>query len=300
MKPLLLLILFVSVSLYHCTKDETPTKPDDPTLNGDTTVQADTTPPDPTKTPAGMKPITGGTFQMGSNNGDTDEQPVHTVTVSSFYMDSTEVTQADYQTLLGVNPSMYMNNNGAVSCCSWCDAVLYCNARSKRNGKDTVYYYTSIIGTTGIHCRLNDIVIDLSKNGYRLATEAEWEYACRAGTTTEYYWGDDSLNADSYAWCYENPTIMTHDVALKLPNSFGLYDMSGNVSEWCNDYWDPFYYSSSPSSDPTGPTSGQHCVVRGGSRFSSAYGIRSAFRDNGTTGTWTVHVGFRCVLPSKN
>ena len=138
--------------------------------------------------PAGMKCIKGGTFTMGSSNSlDYGASPPHQVTVSTLYMDSTDVTQAQYKAVMGTNPSNFQSGNSVlrpVEEVSWYDAVLYCNALSKLSSLDTCYSYTKAGAT--------DAVCDFTKHGYRLPTEAEWEYACRAGTTTGYYWGDST------------------------------------------------------------------------------------------------------------
>lgn len=269
------------------------------TLNGsDSIVQTGTFITPPTH-PTGMVLISaaGNSFQMGSENGESDEQPVHTVSFTyNFFMDTTEVTQKDYETLLGVNPSNWQGDNLPVEQCNWYDAVLYCNARSKRDGRDTVYSYSSILGTPGNGCTLSGLVIDLSKKGYRLPTEAEWEYVCRAGTTTDYYWGGGTIG--DYAWYDSNSGGKTHDVATKLPNSYKLYDMSGNVWEWCNDWYGADYYSSSPGTDPTGPASGSDRVDRGGSWFIMESHLRSAIRARDGPVNGSYDYGFRCVLSS--
>ena len=217
--------------------------------------------------PALSKPIPakGVTFSMGTNNPTLSSYgygPAHNVTLSyDYYMDSTEVTQDNYFVLLGINPSLFTGNvNRPVENCTWFDAVLYCNARSKRDGLDTVYTYTSIVGTRGNGTiALGGFGIDQSRIGYRLPTEAECEYACRAGNTTEYYWGrgypvathDDTLALDSnVVWNHNSPSG-TQPVATKKPNAFRLYDLIGNVAEWCNDWYGT--YTATQQTDPTGP-----------------------------------------------
>jgi formylglycine-generating enzyme required for sulfatase activity len=255
------------------------------------------------RTPPVMRYITGGTFQMGDTL-DLEELPVHQVTVSSFYMDTTPVTQADYDSLMGVNPSRYIEDSlKPVEQVTWFDAVLYCNARSRRYMLDTVYSYTSLTGTPGDSCTsLGSLEIDYTKDGYRLPTEAEWEYACRAGTTTDYYWGGsyplataaDTAAMDSNAVWVHN-AVTTARIGTKLPNAYGLYDMIGNVWEWCNDWWNSSYYSSSPTADPTGSSTGDRRMVRGGAWNMYAYRLLSAERGYIAPNLRGPTVGFRCV-----
>ncbi|MGA2506103.1 MAG: SUMF1/EgtB/PvdO family nonheme iron enzyme [Chitinispirillaceae bacterium] len=257
-----------------------------------------------TNAPAGMAHISSGTFQMGST-ADTNSQPVHSVTVSAFYMDTTEVTQNDYQSLMGVNPAFFTGNLlRPIEYVSWFDAILYCNKRSRRDGFDTVYSYDTAYFNGSWYSDIKGLVIDFNKNGYRLPTEAEWEYACRAGTTTDYYWGrnyppttpDDTSAIDSNAVWHTSAPL---SVGTKLPNAWGLYDMAGNINEWCNDWYDSTYYQSSPLTDPTGPASGTHQVFRGGPFYSNTNLLRSAIRSPFITfypsGTRTNDIGFRCV-----
>lgn len=215
---------------------------------------------------AGMVPIPAGCFQMGSTNGDSDEQPVHQDCVSAFQMDKYEVTQAEYTAYKGSNPSYFKScgTNCPVETVNWTDADAYCKSKGKR-----------------------------------LPTEAEWEYAARGGTTTTYYWGDatDDATVGKYAWFSSNSGRTTHTVGQKLPNAYGLYDMSGNVWEWVSDWYGSSYYSSSPSQDPTGPSSGSYRVNRGGSWDYGASFLRSALRGYFyPTGTYD-NLGFRCVSP---
>jgi formylglycine-generating enzyme required for sulfatase activity len=256
----------------------------------------------PHSPPLGMKRILSGTFQMGGQSGNTD--PIHQVTISyDYYIDSTEVTQADY---LALGPDPTVNTslpNNPVEELSWYMAALYCNKRSLRDGYDTVYSYLSISGTARV---LIGLTIDLTKNGYRLPTEAEWEYACRAGTTTEFFWGDaaDDNTVMLYAWMCHNSGNNTaaHPVATKLSNGWGIYDLAGNVWEWCNDWYGD--YSTGKYIDPIGPMDGVARVLRGGSHYdgceypgSNGY-FSSAFRffDSANSHQRT---GVRCVLPIK-
>jgi formylglycine-generating enzyme required for sulfatase activity len=246
----------------------------------------------------GMREIPAGTFLMGSNEAGNDPlaQPVHTVSVSAFSMDSSEVTQADYLAIMGVNPSHFTGDlRRPVEMLTWFDAVLYCNARSRSDGLDTIYSYTSIYGTPGNGCdSLGGLSINYSKKGYRLPTEAEWEWACRAGTTTEYYWGDTLDSA--YCWYNLNSLTSTHPVCLKTPNAWGLYDMSGNVWEWCNDWRGT--YDSLLQVDPIGPPAGTYRVFRGGSWNYYLDNLRSAGRNDDDPGYHgCFDGGFRCVFP---
>jgi formylglycine-generating enzyme required for sulfatase activity len=244
-----------------------------------------------------LKSISGGSFQMGSTDGSANEQPVHSVTVSSFYMDSTEITQQEYNALMRVNPSRFTGDTLPVENITWYDAVLFCNARSIRDGYDTVYSYTgSPTGTPGNGCsNLLGLVIDYTKYGYRLPTEAEWEYACRAGSSTKYHFGDSDSLLGNYAWYSGNANNTTHPPARKLPNGNILYDMHGNVWEWCNDWYQADYYSSSPAPDPTGPVSGTQKVLRGGSFNYGATILRSSQRLNNNPYDKNYINGFRCV-----
>jgi formylglycine-generating enzyme required for sulfatase activity len=243
-----------------------------------------------------MKLIPGGTFQMGSSTGNSNELPVHQVTVSPFWMDSTEVTQEDYSLLMGgVNPSIFTGDTRRpVERVSWFDAVLYCNKRSQRDGRDTVYTFTSVSGTPGNGCTgLSGLNCDFTKNGYSIPTEAEWEFACRGGsTTTAYYWGDAFNGA--YCWYDGNSSAAPHPVATTTPSALGLYDMSGNVLEWCHDWYGN--YGSADQADPTGPGSGSYRVLRGGSWNNLSADLRSAYREYSLPDGRGNNKGFRAVL----
>jgi formylglycine-generating enzyme required for sulfatase activity len=225
-----------------------------------------------------MNTIPAGTFQMGDMNTNlliqgSGSSPLHSVTLGAFTISQTLITQEQYQAVMDTNPSYFKSvKTLPVESVTWYDAVLYCNALSKMEGKDTVYTFSSIIGKPGAGCSgLGNLNIDYTKNGYRLPTEAEYEYACRAGNdTNDYYWGRnyppitaaDTLAIDNNAVWYLNSPNCTQPVATKKPNSWGLYDMSGNVWEWCNDWYGS--YSDSSQTNPTGATSGSYRVLRGG------------------------------------
>ena len=225
--------------------------------------------------------IPAGNFQMGSPKGesgrDSDEGPQHRVEITkAFYMGRTEVTQGQWRGVMGTEPwkgesRVQEGEQNAASYISWDDATEFCRRLSQREGKT-----------------------------YRLPTEAEWEYACRAGTTTRFHFGDDESQLGEYAWfdgnAYYKDEKYAHRVGQKKPNPFGLYDMHGNVYEWCGDWFDSDYYVSSPLRDPRGPSSGSSRVLRGGSwDFEPSY-VRCARRSNSTPDSRFFNDGFRVVL----
>jgi formylglycine-generating enzyme required for sulfatase activity len=232
---------------------------------------------------AGMVPIPAGTFLMGSNapnsapyyNG-LDQQPVHQVTISyPFWMGRHEVTQAEYQTMMGANPSYYPGASRPVERVSWHNARAYCAALTAQQAGNLPAGYD-----------------------YRVPTEAEWEYACRAGTTTEFHYGPDlfcnqarfGFSEHSNSSCNSTDTV---PVGNHAPNAFGLYDMHGNVWEWCLDSYAP--YTSAAVTDPF-VTGGLERVSRGGGHYSASYNCRSAVRRNNGPGYMDVGLGFRVVL----
>jgi len=239
----------------------------------------------------GMKlnEIPTGAFTMGSPEseaGREDDETQHKVTISKpFYMQTTEVTQGQWKSVMGTEPwkgkqLVKEGPNYPAVYVSWDDAVAYCKKLSDAEGKT-----------------------------YRLPTEAEWEYACRAGTETAWSFGDDEKVLGDYAWydawleflfkqLEQQSTFgenYPHQVGLKKPNAFGLYDMHGNVEEWCHDYYGADYYKQSPEKDPTGPASGSFRVLRGGSWSLNTRDTRSARRDRYDADYRYHNYGFRLV-----
>jgi formylglycine-generating enzyme required for sulfatase activity len=239
---------------------------------------------------ADMVLVTGGTFAMGSPNseqGRFDNEVQHQVTVSSFHMGKFDVTQDLYQSVMGRNPSKFKGDpNRPVEQVSWYDAIQFCNKLSQREGLHTVY---TISGT--------NVTADWSANGYRLPTEAEWEYAARGGQqgASEYrvYAGSDNL--DQVGWYRGNSGGTTHGVGQKAPNALGLYDMSGNVWQWCWDLYDANLRSG--QNDPRGASSGGTRVLRGGGWSYDARDGRVANRDVYTPAYRSGDLGFRLVRP---
>jgi formylglycine-generating enzyme required for sulfatase activity len=268
-----------------------------------------------------MVRVEGGTFLMGSPASEAgrvvgrfDIEAQHRVTVSGFYMGRYEVTQKEWTEVMGNNPSRFKGDNFPVEMVSWYDAVEYCNRRSIREGLTPAY--TIDKGRSDPNNRSeNDTVKWLvtwnrGADGYRLPTEAEWEYACRAGTGTRYYNGDQEEtliqigNIADATWKTKNPGWTgvegrdgypeTAPVGMFLPNAWGLYDMIGNVWEWC---WDWYGNYGGPQTDPAGPSSGSGRVRRGGSWYGYAPNLRSAFRGVDPPYSRADHRGFRLVRP---
>ncbi len=218
-------------------------------------------------------PIPAGEFQMGCTKGDTEcnynEKPQHTVKISkSFYMGKFEVTQGQWKMLMGKNPSSFKEcgENCPVESVSWNDAQEFIKRLCVRE--------------------------NYSPCKYRLPTEAEWEYAARAGTKTKYYWGD-TIN-DAYLWYNNNSGGTTNPVGKKKPNAWGLYDMSGNVWEWVEDWYDEIYYIKNPNIN--GPSSGKIRVLRGGSWNFKAGDGRLSYRGGSDPDSGEEYDGFRLVF----
>lgn len=234
-----------------------------------------------------MVKLPGGSFQRGSEKGAGDEKPVRTIAVSAFLIDRFEVDQEHFRKLTGLNPSKFSGDRQPVDRVSWYEAALYCNERSRAEGLTPCYDEDTW------KC-------DFSANGYRLPTEAEWEYACRGGKTTEFSFGDDPAELSKHAWFKANSADKAHASGEKPANAFGLCDMEGNLLEWCNDFYEPGYYAASPETDPRGPEDGKKKVARGGAWDMEAAGCRVAVRrgdnpDNSDVCLGRPIYGFRCV-----
>ena len=253
------------------------------TIQKDRTVQVSFSyVPRPT-IPEGFVLVEAGSFQMGSTDGDADEKPVHSVTITkSFYMSQYEVTQKQWREVMGTSPSKFKGDDLPVEQVSWYDAVEYCNKLSRKEGLTPCYSGSG----ENIRC-------DFSANGYRLPTEAEWEYAARGGTKSGSYTYSGSNTVDGVGWYSGNSGNKTHAAGQKQPNELGLYDMSGNVWEWCWDWYDKGYYASSLPTDPKGPSGSSYRVSRGGSWYVSAQPLRAANRVNDTPSRRNRRLGFR-------
>lgn len=204
-----------------------------------------------------MIAVKGGTFTMGATSEQgsdayDDEKPTHQVTLSDYYIGETEVTQELWQAVMGSNPSYFTGNlQRPVEDVSWEGCQEFIKKLNELTGKT-----------------------------FRLPTEAEWEYAARGGSQSRGFKYSGSDNIDAVAWYYGNSGSTTHPVGQKQPNELGVYDMSGNVWEWCQDWYDSNYYSSSPQTNPAGPSSGSYRVLRGGSWFNNAGHCRVSNRDD--------------------
>ena len=183
--------------------------------------------------------VEGGTFMMGSSDGLGDQKPPHLVTLSSFYISQFLVTQHQWQSVMSTNPCKIVGNNLPVVSVSWSDVQEFLKTLNSKTDRH-----------------------------YRLPTEAEWEFAARGGIESRGFKYAGSDNLDEVAWYAENSHFKHHDVGLKLPNELGIYDMLGNIHEWCNDWHCSDYYKNSAQVDPKGPDKKTFRILRGGSRYS--------------------------------
>jgi len=239
-----------------------------------------------TKSGIEMVVLPGGAFEMGSAKGAPDEAPAHQVSVGPFWVDRYEVVQEEFRNYQLPDPSHFKGPRQPLEQINWTDAALYCNERSRAEGLEPCYDEETW-------------ACNFDAGGYRLPTEAEWEYACRAGTKTAYGFGDGPSQLKAHAWYADNSAGTTHPVGRKKPNAWGLYDMHGNVAEWCNDRYAEDYYRQGPAESPRGPAEGQERVLRGGAWNSSAESCRSAYRASSPSIDDTCladdAIGFRCV-----
>jgi formylglycine-generating enzyme len=252
------------------------------------------------------------------------ELPPHTVSFAhDFWMDTTEVTQSEFDSLMKKNYPSYtkplwdarygLGSNYPANIVNWSSAALFCNARSKSEGlADTVYAYKSISGLPGtMACLLKTVTVNTASKAYRLPTEAEWEYACRGGATTDFFWGKDYAyyktassfaDVDSYAvWKKNsfdkgtgNPGFGPHIVASTIPNKYGLYDIAGNVSEWCHDDFNDYQWGS--TTDSAGQIKTDFHALRGGHWATDVAFLRPASRAFNEGGDYSHFLkGFRLV-----
>ncbi len=220
-----------------------------------------------------LVPIPGGSFIMGSNEGEDDERPIHNVLVDGFLMGKYEITRQQWYQLMGTRPWADLkyvgtNENSPVMNVDWYDVRDFIKRLNKLSGEN-----------------------------FRLPTEAEWEYACRAGSTARFFHGSLKMNLSGYAWFYDNAfkkgNMHAHEVGTRKPNKWQLHDMLGNVYEWCSDWYSRNYYNKSPVSNPKGPIYGTYKVVRGGDWARTDYFLRVASRRYYSPHYKDVNVGFR-------
>lgn len=244
-----------------------------------------------------MVSIPVGKFNMGNTGtiqGEKNEYPVHEVFIQSFKMSRYEITQAQFEEIMGYNHSYNQGANKPVERVSWFEAVKFCNKLSEAEGLKAVYHVDPFLG----------IQWDATANGYRMPTEAEWEFACKAGSETDYYNGNRRSHEDApvdslleqiaqYHNGSEKYPNQSIDVGQKQPNAFGLYDTHGNVFEWVWDWYDETYFSYSPKDHPKGPQTGVLKVLKGGAMDTAAEFQRASYRYRLVPAYTSHNIGFR-------
>jgi formylglycine-generating enzyme required for sulfatase activity len=209
-----------------------------------------------------------GVFAMGTDTHEPDEAPVRRITLTQpYYIGRYEVTQQQWEKVMGTNPSQFKDPTRPVENVSWDDAQRFVQALTRQTGKTCA-----------------------------LPTEAQWEYACRAGTESEYSFGDDAAQLNAHAWYAQNSALSTHPVGKKAPNPWGLHDMHGNVYEWCHDWYSEGPYPAADVIDPSGPRTGWRRALRGGAWIYVADNLRSADRGFSPPDHRSPEIGFRCIL----
>ncbi len=251
--------------------------------------------------PGGMKfrRIPSGRFYMGSHESDefirNNERPQHRITITQpLFMGVYLVTQEDFQRLMEFNPSVSTEDPKCpVDNVTWFSALEFCNKLSDEEGLSRYYELKNIKRRATGMIDKADVTV-LGGEGYRLPTEAEWEYSCRAGSITPWCFGDQVLEVGQYAWYFDNAQMETQPIGGKKPNSWGLYDMHGNVMEWCFDWYGEFYYQQSAEEEnPLGPDNGTARSLRGGAWQFGAEATRSAYRNSCNPETSSSVIGFR-------
>ncbi|MCD6328506.1 formylglycine-generating enzyme family protein [bacterium] len=242
-----------------------------------------------------------GSFLMGSPVDEQyrqeNEGPQRTVAISEFMMSEVEVTERQWEDVMGWNEEGFSKGDDyPVRSVTWFDCLLFCNRLSEAHDYEACYIIENI-SQSGEHIEFADVTCDFTADGYRLPTEGEWEFACRAGTTTRYYTGDSDASLYPAAWHYGSSGSVHHPVGEKAPSAWGLYDMHGNLWEWCWDWYDSAYYGTAPDPglNPTGPGAGATRVIRGGGWNCLPRYCRSAYRNSVTPGQRFGSVGFRVV-----
>lgn len=254
--------------------------------------------------PSNMIYVSGGTFDMGSETGDNDELPVHPISLTNFYIAKHETTQGEWEEIMGYNPASDSGfgegNQYPVFFVSWYDIMVYCNKKSVKEGLTPCYTKdgeanTELWGnvpTAEDSIQWDNIICDWSANGYRLPTEAEWEYAARGGRSSQHYTYSGSNIMNEVAWNANNSMSKAHLVGTKANNELGIYDMSGNVYEWVWDWYGP-YSASNSQINPSGPETGLYHVGRGGAWFGSVKGCKTTYRNYFSPSGKNKRFGFR-------